>query len=193
MLKKLRIPLWFAGCIVLAFASARYMGSGLAPRPFFTVFWECLGCTLLGSFFLVTVNVIEALVVCGMFALLLNLGHGRLLHNHAAIRQLIAIALVTGFALSRLFRALSCDGFGHPFSRKASRLASMPCPACGQQIGPGAAIAAGDEYLRERAEAHRRLRNSRIHFARYWVVDCPSCHAKSEFYFETLELKSRNA
>jgi hypothetical protein len=192
MLKNLRIPLWFAGCILLAFASAKYMAFHPAPRPFLPLLWECLAGTLLGSFFLVTVNVIEALVVCGMFALLLNLGPAPFLHTHAGLRQLIAVALITGFALSRLFRALSCDGFDHPFPRRAARLASMACPKCGQPIGPGAAIAASEEYLREQAEARRRLPNSRINFARYWLVHCPSCQAKSEFYFETLDLKISN-
>jgi hypothetical protein len=193
LLKTLRIPLWLAGCLVLTFASARYLAFHLAPRPFLPLFLECLACTLLGSFFFVTLNVVEALVVCAMFALLLNISNGLVLHNHPAIRELIAIALITGFALSRLFRALSCDGLEDPFTRKAFRLASMPCPACAQPIGPGSAIAARDQYLHDFAEARRRRPKSKISFVRYWLVDCPSCHAKSEFHFETLDLKTRDA
>jgi endogenous inhibitor of DNA gyrase (YacG/DUF329 family) len=77
--------------------------------------------------------------------------------------------------------------------RELSTLASLPCPNCGHPLGRDAAAAARTAYAMGCDEARLRLPNCRINFARYWPVECPVCHANSEFHFEKLNLEAQKS
>jgi hypothetical protein len=92
--------------IGLAAFSAWLISSHLAPRPFATAFWPCLGCTVFMSAVLITFTVVEAVIACGILFLVGLVGTPSLARRLSApaLPYVAASALVAGFASSRVLR-----------------------------------------------------------------------------------------
>lgn len=91
--------------LCLAAVCAWLVSSYLAPRPFLSSFWLCLGCTAFVSLVLKSFNVVEAGVIFILYLTLVILSTSIARRRGAPAAPYFAVsALVAGFASSRAYR-----------------------------------------------------------------------------------------